>query len=114
MQHGVCNDLLDHLVSAAEQRERDSEAKSLSGLEIYEQLDFGGLLDRQITGLLAIENSSCIGAESTFFPSLQGYPGAPLSRVTGSRLLAFSDDQVWCSVVRNRGHSRRCLQFRNS
>ncbi len=37
--------LFDHLVGAAKQGERDSETKSLSGLEIYEQLDFGGLLD---------------------------------------------------------------------
>src|SRR5712691_719265 len=40
--------LLDHLVGAAEQRERDGEAEGLGSPEIYDQLDFRGLLDRQI------------------------------------------------------------------
>jgi hypothetical protein len=36
----------DHLVGAAEQRERDRKAERLGGLEVDVQLDFGGLLDQ--------------------------------------------------------------------
>ena len=34
--------LLDHLVRAAEQRERDGEAQRVGGLEVDDQLDFRG------------------------------------------------------------------------
>jgi hypothetical protein len=40
--------LLDHLVGAVEKRERDRQAECLSGLEIDDQFDFRGLLNRQI------------------------------------------------------------------
>jgi hypothetical protein len=36
----------DHLVGAAEQRQREGEAERLGGLDVDDQLDFGGLLDR--------------------------------------------------------------------
>jgi hypothetical protein len=42
----VC--LLDHLVGAAEQSEREVDAKRAGDLEVHHQFDFGGLLDRQI------------------------------------------------------------------
>jgi hypothetical protein len=42
--------LLDHLVGSAEQRERDSETERFGSLEIYDQLDFGGLLNRRSPG----------------------------------------------------------------
>jgi hypothetical protein len=38
--------LFDHLVGAAEQRERKDNAERLSGLEVDEQLDFCDLLYR--------------------------------------------------------------------
>jgi hypothetical protein len=44
----------DHLVGAAEQWQRDSDAEGLGGFEIDDQLDPGGLLDRQITRLFAL------------------------------------------------------------
>jgi hypothetical protein len=48
---------LDHLVGAAGERQRDSDAERLGGLQIQEEFDFGGLLNRQIGRLVALENS---------------------------------------------------------
>jgi len=45
--------LFDHLVGAAEQRDRNGDAKLPGGLEIDDQFHFGGLLDRQVGRLLA-------------------------------------------------------------
>ena len=39
-------DLLDHLIGAAEQRERNGETKRLCDFEVNDQLDSHGLLDR--------------------------------------------------------------------
>ena len=47
---------LDHLVGAADQRQRNGKAEGLGSLQVDDQLDFGGLLDRQIGLLLALEN----------------------------------------------------------
>jgi hypothetical protein len=40
--------LFDHLVGASEQGDREGESECLSCLEIQDQLDLSGLLDRQI------------------------------------------------------------------
>src|SRR5438270_1225437 len=56
---------LDYLVGAGKQRRRHFEAKRLRGLEIDEQLNFRRLLDRQISGLLALENPAGIHADPT-------------------------------------------------
>ena len=51
--------LFDHLVGAADQRQRNGEAERLGSLQVDDKLDFGGLLDRQIGRLLALR---------TYFP----------------------------------------------
>src|SRR5215468_8431753 len=53
----------DDLVDAADHRQRDCEAERLGGLHVDDELDFGRLLDRQLGGLLAFENSACIDAK---------------------------------------------------
>jgi hypothetical protein len=55
--------LLNDLIGAAEQRERDSGAKGVGSLEIYYQLHFSGLLDRKIVRFLALENFSDVDAK---------------------------------------------------
>src|SRR2546429_8642392 len=42
---------LDHLVGAAEQREREGDAERIGGFEIEHQLDVHRLLHRQVGGL---------------------------------------------------------------
>jgi hypothetical protein len=56
---------LDHLVGATEQRQRHGEAERFRGLEIDDQLDFRGLLDRQIGRLLALEKLTSVDTDQT-------------------------------------------------
>ena len=48
---------LDHLVGAREQRRWHVEAERFGGLEVDHQLILGGVLHRQISRLLALENA---------------------------------------------------------
>src|SRR5262249_8112701 len=47
----------DHLVGAREQRGRDSQAESLGGPPIDNKLEFCGLLNRQVSGIGALEDA---------------------------------------------------------
>jgi len=57
--------LFDHLVGAAEQRERDGKAERLGGFHIDNQLDFRGLLYWQFSGLVALENAAGVDTDQT-------------------------------------------------
>jgi hypothetical protein len=58
----ICT-LFDHLVGAAEQRERNGDTERLSGLERFDyQLGFRCLLHRQVDRFLALENAASMMA----------------------------------------------------
>src|SRR5580692_2821452 len=57
--------LFDHLVSAREQRRRDGKAERLGSLQVYHELDFHRLLDRQVGGLFAPEDPTGIVSDLT-------------------------------------------------
>jgi hypothetical protein len=62
VQQGVWTKLrlLDHLVGAAEQSDRESKAKRLGSFEIDRELGPRGLLDRQVGRFVALENPAGI------------------------------------------------------
>jgi hypothetical protein len=60
---GAKGSLFDQFVGAADQRQRHCNAERLVGLEIDDQLDFRSQLNRQVGGLLALENFA--GVNST-------------------------------------------------
>ena len=55
----------DYLIGTDEQIGRHSDPKHLRGLKIDDQFDLRGLLDRQVGGLLAFENSAGVDADQT-------------------------------------------------
>src|SRR5215471_7769868 len=59
------NDLLDHLVSAGQERQRHSETKAPRCLKIDCKLDFGRLLHRQIRRLFAPQNTIDVGRRAS-------------------------------------------------
>src|SRR3954454_13927543 len=50
--------LFDHLVGDCEYTRRDGEAERFRGLHVNHQLEFCGLLDRQIGRLLALDDAA--------------------------------------------------------
>jgi hypothetical protein len=49
-------DLFDHIVSLGEQRGRYDEAERIRGLAIYDEFEFGRLLNGQVGGLSALQD----------------------------------------------------------
>ncbi len=52
--------LFNHLIRPLQERLRDRQADRLRGLEVDHQLELGGLLNREIGGLSALENFNYI------------------------------------------------------
>jgi hypothetical protein len=50
------------LVGGAAQRQRNGDAERLRSLEVKDQLDLGGLLDRQIGRISTLQNSGSVDA----------------------------------------------------
>src|SRR6266851_4147666 len=48
--------LFDYLVRAQQQRRWDRQAEHIGGLEVDDEVEVGGLLDRQVGGLRALED----------------------------------------------------------
>jgi hypothetical protein len=59
---GTFRHSFDHLVGNREHAGRNREAKRLSGLEVDHQLELGRSQDRQVGGLLALENPTGVDA----------------------------------------------------
>src|SRR6516164_7894511 len=53
---------LDHLIGAGEDRWRDRQTQRVRRFQVDDQLEFGRLLDRQVGGLLALENAAGVFA----------------------------------------------------
>jgi len=62
LMHRSNSKSFDHLVGAAEQRERHGEPERLGGPQVNDQLDFRELLDRQVRRPLALQNSAGVDA----------------------------------------------------
>src|SRR5258708_22237143 len=56
MQRSKMQRLFDHLVGAQQDCRRKLDADRSGGFEVDDQLELRGLLDRQVGGLLALEN----------------------------------------------------------
>src|SRR5262249_17530596 len=84
--------LFDHLVGAAEERDRNGKAERLGGLEVDEQLDLSGLLDWQVGRLLALKNPTCVDASET-------------GRVTTSSIAHQAAGCGGLTILINRWHS---------
>ena len=52
--------LFDHLIGCGEQFVWDGDSERLGGLEVDDEVGFGRLLDRQIGGSLALEDSASV------------------------------------------------------
>ena len=50
LEHPNC--LSDHFIRPPQQRRRDRQAERLRGLEVYDELELGGLLDGKSPGLV--------------------------------------------------------------
>jgi hypothetical protein len=81
----------DHLVGAADQRQRNGKAEGLGSLQVDDQLDFGGLLYRQIGRLLALEDAVDVAGR---VPQTRGYRYA----VANDRVLLVGTSRIVVGV----------------
>src|SRR5262249_9879934 len=56
---------LDHLVRAAQKRQRNCDAKRLGRFKVEDKVHFGGPRNRQVGGLLTLKNPADIDAHQT-------------------------------------------------
>jgi hypothetical protein len=61
----ICATSLDYFVGNREHARWDGEAECLGGLEVDRQLELGRSQDRQVGGLLALENPAGVDADLT-------------------------------------------------
>ena len=61
----ISQPLFDQLIGAARQGQWNGYAERLGGLKIDDQFDFGNLLDRQVGGLFALEDTAGVDASLT-------------------------------------------------
>src|SRR5262245_51106058 len=91
---------LDHLVGTPDERVGDGDAECLGGLEVNVQLNFGCLLDRQVSGLVALENAAGIDAGQTVCVR----NGGSITQQTSScRKLSIREDRRHRALERQRG-----------
>src|ERR1700756_5592504 len=57
--------LFDHLVSTAKYRNRDGDTQRFGGLKVDHELDLRRLLDRQISGPVAFEDSASVSSKQS-------------------------------------------------
>src|SRR5690348_3003188 len=82
--------LFDQLVGAALQRHRNGEAERLRGLEVDDELDFRGLLNRQVGWLFALEDAA--GVDADLAKQLRNI-GSIAHQTTGRGELAIRTDR---------------------
>src|SRR5215813_5476583 len=64
--------LLDHLIRPRQQRWRDGQAEGLGGLEVDDELELRGLLDRQVRWLGSLEDPIDVGGYTSVDLSVVG------------------------------------------
>src|SRR4029453_11465574 len=52
-----CPRSLDHLIRPLKERRRDPKAEGLGGLEVYDELEVGGIFDGEVGGFGSLENA---------------------------------------------------------
>ena len=90
--------LFDDPVGTAKQRYWERDAERLGSLVVEDQLDLGGLLDRQIGWLFTLQNSTSIDADQT----------VRIGKTASVAHQATSRDKF--SVRINRRHRMACCQ----
>jgi hypothetical protein len=78
--------LFDHFVGGHEQRCWNYEAERFCGVHVYNELDFGRLLNRQLSRLVAFKNAADVNAQ---FASGIEKVRSVAHKATGQRILAI-------------------------